>query len=128
VSSTKLVLRRIEIGLERVDGDLDRGVGVRAPQFAAVEHDGVEPLRIVALVDCDRVRERVAAVHELDDAETAAGRTRSPSLKRAGACGCRKNEPRVMPCLTTSAVNFRLSALPARSAWPASSLITWQTF
>jgi hypothetical protein len=46
------------------------------------KHDGVEPLRIVALVDCDRVRERVAAADERDDAETAAGIARQPGVRQ----------------------------------------------
>src|SRR5262249_29950226 len=74
--------RRIEIGLERVDRDLQRGFGIGAPQFAAVERHGVEPLRIVAPVGGDRIRERMAAVHELDHADASAGIARQPGMRR----------------------------------------------
>src|ERR1700692_4976660 len=42
---------RFQIRLERLDRDLERRVGSLAPQFAAVEQHGVEPLRIVALAE-----------------------------------------------------------------------------
>src|SRR6202011_5517619 len=54
-------LHWVEIRLECIDRDLDGRVGVRAPQLLALEHDGVEPLRVVALVDGHRVRKGVAA-------------------------------------------------------------------
>src|SRR6185436_18312811 len=57
---------RIEIGLERVDRDLERRIGIRAPQLLAREHHRIKPLRIVTVVGCDRVRIHVAAVAHLD--------------------------------------------------------------
>src|SRR5262245_21559361 len=74
--------RRLEVGLERVDRDLEARLGVRAPQLGAVEHHGIEPLRIVALVDRDRVGERLAAVDELHHADLAAGVARQPGMRR----------------------------------------------
>src|SRR5437870_1312992 len=37
--------RRFQIGLERLDRDLQRRVGIGAPQVTPVEADRVEPLR-----------------------------------------------------------------------------------
>ena len=69
----------------------------------------IEPLRILALTDCDRIREDVAAAHAFDHADAAARvarqagvvfgwkflvRTRSPSAKRAGALAGRPNGAR----------------------------------
>src|SRR5580698_8794025 len=60
---------RFQIRLERVDRDLQRGIGILAPQFAAVEQYGVEPLRIVALAERGGVGKDVAAADRLDDAD-----------------------------------------------------------
>src|SRR5260370_29728470 len=80
--------RRFEIRLERVDRYLDGRIGVRAPELAALEYDGVEPLRAVALVDRERIGKGVATVHQLDDAEPAARVARQPGMRR------RMNVPR----------------------------------
>ena len=71
--SMDVMSRRIEIRLERVDRDRDRRVGVGAPQFPAGKHHGVEPLRIIAAIDRDRVWICLAAVANLDRAHSAAG-------------------------------------------------------
>src|SRR5580658_2302969 len=60
---------RLQIRLERVDRDLQRGVGILAPQFAAIEQHGVEPLRIVAFAERGGVRKDMAAADRLDDAD-----------------------------------------------------------
>ena len=48
----------------------------------AVEHDRVEPLRIVALADARRVGKHVAAVDALDHADLAARVARQPRVRR----------------------------------------------
>ena len=78
--------RRIEIGLERVDRDLERRVGVGAPQLAPVEHHGVEPLRIVARSIASVSGEDVAAVHALDRADLAARVARQAGVRSPDGC------------------------------------------
>ena len=46
-------------------------------------------------------------------------RTRSPTLKRAGAGACRPNEPRVRAWGTSATPSLRLTAFPGRNACPA---------
>src|SRR5665213_1239963 len=65
-------LRGLQIRLERVDGYLHRRIGVRPPQLRAVEHDGVEPLRVFAGLVRRRVGIDAAAEIELDRADMAA--------------------------------------------------------
>src|SRR3984957_4952025 len=60
---------RLQIRLERVDRDLQRGIGSLAPQFAAVEQHGVEPLRIVAPAERGGVGKDMAAADRLDDTD-----------------------------------------------------------
>src|SRR5580704_7638208 len=60
---------RFQIRLERVDRDFQRGIGSLAPQFAAVEQHGVEPLRIVALADRGGIGKDMAAAYRLDDTD-----------------------------------------------------------
>src|SRR6266487_1612833 len=58
--------RRLKIRLEGVDGDFQGRVGIRTPQFGPVEHHRVEPLRIVALIECDGIGKGVTSVHKFD--------------------------------------------------------------
>src|SRR5580693_1115781 len=60
---------RFQIRLERLDRDLERRVGSRAPQFAAVEQHGVEPLRIVALAERGDIGKDMAAADRFDNAD-----------------------------------------------------------
>src|ERR1700689_2006829 len=60
---------RFQIRLERLDRNLERRVGFLAPQFAAVEQHGVEPLRIVTLAERGGVRKDMAAADRLDGAD-----------------------------------------------------------
>src|SRR5215471_14705301 len=62
---------RLQIGLERVDRDLDRGIGVAAPELAAIKHDRVEPLRVLAFFRRRRIRKHMTAVIALDHADMA---------------------------------------------------------
>src|SRR5271154_4872207 len=71
--------RLLQIRFEGVDGNLDRGVGFRTPQFGTVKDHGVEPLRIFAQFHRGGVRENLAAQNALDQADMAAciaGKTR----------------------------------------------------
>src|SRR5579862_3827465 len=71
---------RFQIRLERVDRDLQRGIGILAPQFAAVEQHGVEPLRIVAFAEGRGVGKDVAAADRLDDPDFFARIARQPGV------------------------------------------------
>src|SRR5438132_10002758 len=68
---------RLEIGLERIDRDLEGRVGVRSPKLLCFEGDRVEPLGIVALFDRHRVRKRWGSKR----ATIPTGSTRSPSKR-----------------------------------------------
>src|SRR6185437_3015361 len=74
-------LRALQIRLEGLDRDLQRRIGVVAPKIAAGEHDGIEPLRIVALALRGAVRKHMAAVDALDDPGVAAGVTRQARMR-----------------------------------------------
>src|SRR5499427_318977 len=72
---------RLQIGLESFDRYRHRRIGVIAPQFARVEADGVEPLRMLALANRGSVREDVATLHALDNAGVPAHVTRQPGMR-----------------------------------------------
>src|SRR5262249_47972312 len=72
VGSILLIHAGSRYGSDPTNAVLAGWAGARAPQLLALEHDGVEPLRVVALVDGHRVRKGVAAVHQFDHAETPA--------------------------------------------------------
>src|SRR6516165_271404 len=63
------VLRRFKIWLEGLYRDLNCRICVGPPQFVTGEHYGVQPLRIVALIDCYRVRIHVTALAPLHHAQ-----------------------------------------------------------
>src|SRR6516164_9917423 len=71
-NDTDWILRRLEIGLPRLDRDFERGIAALAPQFTAVEYHGVEPVRFLAAAGDHRIGEDVAAADAFDDADVAA--------------------------------------------------------
>src|SRR5215472_17919702 len=72
---------RLQVRFERLNRHLERRLRTFAPQFAAVEHDGVEPLRILALADGDGVGKDVTAAQRLDYADAVAGVTRQARMR-----------------------------------------------
>src|SRR5262249_39980744 len=79
-SGTRTISRRFKIGLPRLDRHRERRVGVLAPQFAALEAHGIEPLRVLACADRDGVGEDVEAAHAFDHARAAARVARQPGV------------------------------------------------
>src|SRR5690606_4351161 len=75
--------RLFQIGLPGVDRDLQRRVGVIAPQFAPVEPYAIQPLRVLAGAERIAVGKNVETDHALDRADTAAHVARQPRV-RAG--------------------------------------------
>src|SRR5260370_37672843 len=71
---------RLEIGFPGIDRDLQFRFALGAPQFAALEAHGVEPLRILARARRIAVGKDVAAVHALDRAEVGADVARQARL------------------------------------------------
>src|SRR5260370_11045270 len=71
---------RLEIGFPGIDQDLQLRVALGAPQFAALELHGVEPLRLLAGTRRIAVGKDVAAVHALDRAEMAANVARQARM------------------------------------------------
>jgi hypothetical protein len=62
------VLCRFKIWLEGLYRDMDCRICVWTPQFVTGEHYGVQPLRIVTLIDGYRVRIYVTALTPFYDA------------------------------------------------------------
>src|SRR3954447_416327 len=58
-----------QIRLPGVDRHLEAGIGLVAPQLAAVERHGVEPLRVLAGADRVAVRKDVKTHHTFDAAD-----------------------------------------------------------
>ena len=81
VPTTASVLCRFKIWLEGLYRDLNSRICVEAPQFVTGEHDGVQPLRIVALIDGYRVRIHVTALAPFYDAQL------SPRVARQSCVG-----------------------------------------
>src|SRR6516165_1596866 len=63
------VLCRFKIWLEGLYRDLNRQICVGTPQFVTGGHNGVQPLRIVTMIDSDRVRIHVTALAPLHHAQ-----------------------------------------------------------
>src|SRR5262245_50953223 len=82
---------RLQVRLERLDRDRQGWVGVRSPELAAVEHDGIEPLRVLAFARHDRVRKDVTAAHGFDHPSMAA------RVPRQAGVTCRVDVLRVHP-------------------------------
>src|SRR6516164_7755168 len=76
-------LCRFKIGLEGLDRDVDCRICVWTPQFVTGEHYGVQPLRIVTLIDGCRVRIHVTALTPFYDAQL------SPRVARQACVGLR---------------------------------------
>src|SRR5262249_30700257 len=72
---------RLEVGFPGIDRDLEFRVALRAPQLAAVEAHGIEPLRIFAGARRVAVGKDVAAVHALDGAHVAADVARQAGVR-----------------------------------------------
>jgi hypothetical protein len=64
---------RPQVGFKSLDRDLNRGVGLLAPQFAPGEDHRIEPLRVLARPQRGGIRKHMASAHGLDRAELAAG-------------------------------------------------------
>src|SRR5215510_6807393 len=62
----------LEIGLEGIDGNPDRRICIRAPQFARIEAHRVKPLRLFAFAGHEGVGKHVRAVNALDYADVPA--------------------------------------------------------
>jgi hypothetical protein len=62
----------LQVRFEGVDGDVGAGLGVIAPQFAAVEANCVEPLRVFPFAADDAIRKDVRAMQPLDDTDVVA--------------------------------------------------------
>src|SRR5450631_426753 len=73
---------RFQIRLESLDRDSQGRVDVRPPEQAAVEHHGVEPLRILAPAGRDGVRKDVATAERLYHPFTAARVARQARVAR----------------------------------------------
>src|SRR5215471_12946176 len=74
-------LGRLQIWLEGIDRYINCWIGIRAPQFAPIEDHRIEPLRVVALADRNRIREHVTAAAKFDHAELSAGVARQPRVR-----------------------------------------------
>src|SRR5262249_46396786 len=89
---------RLQIRFKGLDRDFKGGPRILAPQFASVEHNRIEPLRIFALVYGDRVGEDVAAAHGFDHADAVARVARQARMRRRmnvlGAHSITRLEPR----------------------------------
>src|SRR5215468_2249765 len=77
------VLCRLKIWLEGLYRDLNCRICVGPPQVVTGEHYGVQPLRIVALIDGYRVRIHVTALAPLHYAQL------SPRIARQACVGLR---------------------------------------
>src|SRR5437879_7777300 len=77
-------LRLLQIRLECVDRDLHGRVGIRAPQLPAVEHHGIEPLRVLARLDRRAIWKDMAALIALDPADMATHVAGQPRLRGGG--------------------------------------------
>src|SRR5204862_2859961 len=72
---------RLQVRFKGLDRDLQRSLRIVAPQFAAIEHDGVEPLRVLALADRDGVGKNVTAAQRLDHTDLVAGIARQSCMR-----------------------------------------------
>src|SRR5439155_283975 len=71
---------RLEVGFPRIHRYFQLGIALGAPQFAAIEANDVEPLRILAPVRGVAVRKDVTAVHALDCPDMAADIARQAGM------------------------------------------------
>src|SRR5262245_34341624 len=76
-----IMSRRLKGRYPRLDRHLQSRIGASAPQFAAVEQHGIEPLRILALADRDAVREDVMPAHAFDHADAPSRVARQPGMR-----------------------------------------------
>src|SRR5262249_9764985 len=72
---------RRKVGLKSLDRDLDRWVGLLAPQFARGKHYRVEPLGVLASAARGGVGKDVAAANRLDRTELAASIARQTGMR-----------------------------------------------
>src|ERR1035437_3617001 len=72
----------LQIGFPGIDRNLQAGIGCLAPQLAAVERRGVEPLRIFASTSGVAVGKDMTAQHAFDDADMPAHIARQPRMGR----------------------------------------------
>src|SRR5215468_7639482 len=77
----RALLGGLQIWLEGIDRYINCWIGIRAPQFAPIEDHSIEPLRVVALADRNRIREHVTAAAKFDHAELSAGVARQPRVR-----------------------------------------------
>src|SRR5712691_1288509 len=82
---------RLEIGFPGIDRDLQLRVALGAPQFAALEAHGVEPLRILAGARRIAVGKDMAAVRARDGAQVA------PDIARQARMPARMHVPGAHP-------------------------------
>src|SRR6478609_789275 len=61
------VSHRLKVALPCIDRNAERGIGALAPYLAAIEDDGIDPLRILALAMCIVVGKDERALHRLHD-------------------------------------------------------------
>src|SRR5437764_9719960 len=71
---------RLEVGFPGIHRYFQLGIALGAPQFAAIEANDVEPLRILAPVRGVAVRKDVTAVHALDCPDMAADIARQAGM------------------------------------------------
>src|SRR5262249_29324965 len=89
---------RLEVGFPGIDRDLELRIGVRPPQFTALEAHRIEPAPVLAETRRVAVREHVAATHAVARADRAppiARQARVPArVLVAGAYAVAFLEPR----------------------------------